>query len=110
LRPDDKTRVAHILDAADRIARLTDGLSFEEFAGSDAVSLAVIRLIEIGGEAANGITAEFRAAHPEVPWVAMVAMRNRLVHAYFDVDLRLVWRTARDELPRVAETLRRLSR
>lgn len=108
MRQDDATRVAHILDAADRIARLTHGLDYAEFAKNEAVSLAVIRLIEVVGEAASGVTPDFRAAHPEIPWSPMVAMRNRLIHAYFDVDLRVVWKTAHDELPTVAEALRKL--
>lgn len=57
-------------------------------------------------DAPRGVRAAFRAAHPDIPWIATVSMRNRLIHAYFDVDLRLVWKTAREVLPAVAAALR----
>ena len=55
--------------------------------------------MEIIGEAASRLSAETRAAHPPIPWREIVGMRNRLVHAYFEIDLRLVWDTVRNDLP-----------
>jgi uncharacterized protein with HEPN domain len=65
---------------------------------------AVIRNIEIIGEAANRIqrdTPEFVAAHPQLPWIEMRGMRNKVIHNYFDVNLTVVWNTVKDDLPRL---------
>jgi uncharacterized protein with HEPN domain len=56
----------------------------------------------IVGEAANNITAEFRDGHPEIPWGQIIGMRNRLVHAYFEVSLDLVWETATMDMPELS--------
>jgi uncharacterized protein with HEPN domain len=66
----------------------------------------VIRWIEIIGEAARGETAELREAHPEVPWRRMVAMRNVLIHGYFDIDVDLVWSVAQNDLPKLGAQIR----
>jgi uncharacterized protein with HEPN domain len=66
----------------------------------------VISWIEIIGEAARGITDELREAHPEVPWRRMVAMRNVLIHGYFDIDVDLVWSVAENDLPKLGAQIR----
>ena len=65
----------------------------------DKLVLAIVRLVEIIGEAAGNVSKEFQAAHSEIPWAVIVGMRNRLAHAYFDVDLDQVWDTVKDDLP-----------
>jgi uncharacterized protein with HEPN domain len=70
----------------------------EEFVADIQCHFAVVRAIEIIGEAANRISDEFQELHPELPWRDMVSMRNRLIHVYDDVDLALVWKTVRDDL------------
>lgn len=67
---------------------------------------ALVRAIEIMGEAASRMSAEARSAAPTVPWAPMIAMRNRLVHAYFDIDLDILWRTAVEEVPHVIGLLK----
>jgi uncharacterized protein with HEPN domain len=62
---------------------------------------AVVRELEIIGEASRNLTDELREAHPEVPWSQIIGMRNRFIHAYFDVNLRIVWEIVRDDLPRL---------
>ena len=66
----------------------------------------MIRWIEIIGEAARGLTEELRQAYPEVPWRQMVAMRNVLIHGYFDIDVDLVWSVAENDLPKLAAQVR----
>jgi uncharacterized protein with HEPN domain len=66
---------------------------------------AVVRELEIIGEAANSIPASFRKKYPEIPWKQMIAMRNRLIHAYFDVDHDIVWITTNDYLPPLIQQL-----
>ena len=70
---------------------------------------AVVHAIEILGEAANKISPETWAAAPLVPWGAIVSMRNRLIHGYFDIDTAVVWKTATAEIPTLAPLLRALS-
>lgn len=66
---------------------------------------AIVRELEIIGEAANSIPSTFQKNHPEIPWKQMIAMRNRLIHAYFDVDRDIVWITAKDYLPPLIQQL-----
>jgi uncharacterized protein with HEPN domain len=63
------------------------------------LSLSLVRLLEIIGEAARGISQEFRDAYPDIAWKNMVGMRDRLIHGYFDVDLDVVWETVIEDLP-----------
>jgi uncharacterized protein with HEPN domain len=72
--------------------------------------LAVVKDIEIIGEAASRTSAATRAAHPDVPWAQIIVMRNRLIHAYFDVDLQVVWDTVTGDLPLLIAMLEPLVR
>jgi uncharacterized protein with HEPN domain len=72
--------------------------------------LAIIKDVEIVGEAASRFGEEFRAQHPELPWKAIVAMRNRLIHAYFDVDRDIVWNTVTVDLPFLASMVEKILR
>lgn len=67
--------------------------------GNDLIQSAVIRQIEVIGEAASLISTEFCVDHPEIPWRKMVDMRNRLIHGYSRVRLDLVWQAVRDDIP-----------
>jgi uncharacterized protein with HEPN domain len=70
---------------------------------------AVVRAIEVVvGEAASKVTSETREAAPSIPWTAIVSMRNRLIHGYFDIDTDLVWRTATEEIPGLRRALKAL--
>ena len=66
---------------------------------------AVVRAIQLIGQAARGVSGELQAAHPEIPWRVMIGMRNVVVHDYADVDLALVWKTVREDLPGLIERL-----
>ena len=68
--------------------------------------LAVMKDIEIIGEAASRITPELRAAEPDLPWVDIIGMRNRLIHAYFDVKAAVIWETVERDLPVLVQQLR----
>ncbi|MDR2239870.1 MAG: DUF86 domain-containing protein [Zoogloeaceae bacterium] len=92
----------HILQAIERIGRYTAGISEAGFLNSELIQDAVIRNIEIIGEAANNIQnaiPAFAARHADIPWQVMYTMRNRVSHAYDKVDLEIVWKTIRDDLP-----------
>lgn len=95
----DRLRLLHILDAAERISVYLSGIGREEFVSNRMLQDAVIRNLEIVGEACVNLTPEFRSSHAEVPWMKASGIRNRLVHGYFDVDLNVVWQTANEALP-----------
>jgi uncharacterized protein with HEPN domain len=102
----------HIAQAIQRATAYIEGVgSLAAFQQSQRDQDAVIRNIEIIGEAANRIqrdTPEFVAAHPELPWVEMRGMRNKVIHNYFDVNLSVVWNTVKDDLPRLKQQIDRL--
>ncbi len=94
--------LGHILQAIARIERHTLGVDAPGFTSSELIQDAVIRNLEVIGEAANNIQRvdpAFTAAHPEVPWAVMYAMRNRLTHGYDTVDLVMVWKVVERDLP-----------
>lgn len=91
--------IRDILDAIAEIQGFTRDMDFENFRDDTRTIRAVELNFIIIGEAANQIPEEVAKAHPGVPWHLMRAMRNRLVHAYFSVDERLVWDTVQDQLP-----------
>ncbi len=70
---------------------------------------AVVRAIEVLGEAATKISDDMRSASPEIPWAAITDMRNRLIHGYFDIDVDIVWNTASIEIPALLGDLRKIS-
>jgi uncharacterized protein with HEPN domain len=91
--------LADMLERIERIEEFVTGLDRDAFLGDVKTADAVVRNLEVFGEAANRLPVDFQDRHPEVPWRQIVGLRNRIVHAYFDVDLELVWTIARGELP-----------
>ena len=104
----------HMLDAIERIERyVADVVDVEEFKRRSIVHDAVVRNLEIIGEAARNIRSadpEFVASHSMVPWAAMSGMRNRITHGYFDINLGVVWQTVRNDLPRLNDEIAALVR
>lgn len=107
-RKTDHERLTHMLAAAEDALRFTTGYTFEEFVDNREKIYAVIRAVEIIGEAAANISPEFRAAHHEIPWRDIVSMRNHLIHAYFDIDIPLTWTTVHNDIPPLVQILKRL--
>ena len=99
MRRDDEIRVRHMLDAAPEAVSFAQGRTRDDLSTDRQLVLALVKDIEIVGEAATRITEATRRSLPEVPWERIVGMRHRLVHAYFDINLDIVWKTAREELP-----------
>lgn len=95
----DKERLEHILLAADRILRYTDGRSFDDLTADDMMYYAVVKNIEIIGETANMLTSEFQQEHPDTPWKKVKGMRNYIVHEYFQIDNMVVWDVVHNDIP-----------
>lgn len=95
-----------MLAAMESIAAFTAGMDFERFQQDDKTASAVIRKLEILGEATKRLPDEFRRRHPDIPWREMAGMRDRLIHFYFGVDHRLVWQTIVDRLPLLSRDIR----
>jgi uncharacterized protein with HEPN domain len=95
----DEAYLLDMLLAARKARQFVAGMTLEEFAASELHQNAVLRPLEVIGEAAARISQETRAAHPEIPWDLMIGMRNRLIHEYFRVKLTVVWETIQQDLP-----------
>ena len=103
--------LGHIVEAIERIHRYVEDMSEIGFLNDEKTQDAVIRNFEIIGEAARNIEryhATFTAAHAEVPWTLMVAMRNRVAHGYFKMDFELIWNTIHTDLPELHQQVCRL--
>lgn len=94
----DRERLEHILAAIERVMRYTLNKSFDDLVSDDMMYYAVVKNIEIIGEAANMITDAFQISHPETPWKKVKGMRNYIVHEYFQVDDIVVWEVATKDL------------
>jgi len=106
----DTIRLEHMLEAAQEAIRFTQGVSREDLEANRMLALAIIKDIEIVGEAASRIGENTRSTYPEIPWADIVGMRNRLIHAYFDINLDLVWDTVTANLPPLVDQLSRILR
>lgn len=87
----DRERLEHMPSAIGRILRYTNGKTFEDLTADDMMYYAVVKNIEIIGEAANMLTVEFTEQHPQTPWKQVRGMRNYIVHEYFQIDDVVVW-------------------
>jgi uncharacterized protein with HEPN domain len=106
MRDEDRVRILHMIEAGESVAQFMSGRNRDDLDEDRMLLFAVVRAIEILGEAANKISPETRAAAPQVPWGAIVSMRNRLIHVYFNTDPAVVWKTATEEIPALVPLLR----
>ena len=107
---DDITRINHIIEASERAIKFTRGKQRSDLDQDDVLGLALVRLLEIVGEAAWGVSDAMRSKYPEIPWRAMTGMRNRLIHGYFEMNLDVVWETVDTQLPPLVEKLKNVLR
>lgn len=98
----DRTYLDYLADILDSLAKaqvFVAGMTLEDFSRDDKSSYAVVRALEIVGEATKCLPPELRDRYPQIPWRDMAGMRDKLIHHYFGVDLAVVWETAVDEAP-----------
>jgi uncharacterized protein with HEPN domain len=91
--------VEDILDEISKIELLVGEVTYEQFADEFRINYAAVRALEIIGEATKRLPMEVREAYPSVPWREMAGMRDRIIHGYDTVDLRIVWDTIRQRIP-----------
>jgi uncharacterized protein with HEPN domain len=108
MKPDVRDYINFLEDISDGIAKVEQfihGVTFEQFAKDDKTFFAVIRALEIIGEATKSIPSEVKEIHADIPWRELAGMRDKLIHQYFGVDVRVVWKTAKEDLPKLKQKL-----
>ena len=91
--------IQDITDAMNKAMQFVEGMEYEDFIRDDKTLFAVIRVIEVIGEAVKNIPEEVKKEYPEIPWREMAGMRDKLIHGYFGVILKRVWKTVKEEIP-----------
>ena len=104
-RHDPMVRVRHMLDHAREAVEMVRGRSRADLDLDRQLNLALVRLMEVVGEAATGVPEEFRARHHQVPWRDVADLRNRLIHGYDTVDFDRLWAIIQDDLPPLIKQL-----
>ena len=106
MKKDPTIFINHILECIERIQDYTAGVSQDKFLSSPQIQDAVMRRIEVIGEAVKKLNPEVKDKHPEIPWKRVAGMRDTLIHDYFGVDLKLTWKVATED---IAELKRNIS-
>jgi uncharacterized protein with HEPN domain len=102
--------VRDILDAVRKATAFAAGMSFDKFEGDEKTVYAVVRALEVAGEAAKSVPEEMRQRFPRIPWRDLTGMRDKLIHGYFDVSKEIVWKTVTQDLPGLPALLTKMLR
>ena len=103
---DNRVRLQHMLDAAEEIHRFLAGKTFADLSADRQLQYACLHCLSIIGEAANHLDPTFCESLSDVPWRPIIAMRHRLIHGYFEVELSFVWQTITVNIPQLISQLR----
>jgi len=94
-----------ILDSITKIKKFTKGMSYDKFFSDDKTNYAVVRCFEIIGEAAKKIPPRIKNKNKSIPWQEMAAIRDKLIHGYFGVNLEVIWKTIQEDIPELESLL-----
>jgi uncharacterized protein with HEPN domain len=97
-----------ILDAMEKVQQFVKDISYEKFSKDDKTIFAVVRALEIIGEATKNIPGETRTENPDIPWKDMAGMRDILIHEYFGVDIETVWLTVTKKIPEIKPLIKKI--
>jgi len=109
MQAEDRIRLLHMIEGMEAALGFVAGRQRTDLDSDSMLLFALVRAIEVVGEAAAKVSEEFRSKAPDIPWGLIVSMRNRLIHGYFDIDRDILWKTATDELPDLLARLRAVS-
>ena len=98
-----------LMEACRDILSFTKGMSYSDFAGDKKTVNAVIRSLEVIGEATKNLPPSFRNKYPDVPWKQMAGMRDKLIHEYFGIDKQMVWQVVEKHIPDILPLIKKLS-
>ena len=102
--------IEDILNAMDKASAFIKGISFEDFKSDEKTIFAVVRAIEIIGEATKQVPESARQKYPEIPWKDMAGMRDVLIHNYISVEVETVWLTANETIPRIRPMIEKMTK
>lgn len=105
MEPSDRAYVLHILDAIGEIEEYVAGMTWDDFLDDSKTQSAIVRQLEIIGEASKHLSESYRQSKP-LPWKDIAGMRDKLIHHYFDVDMETVWVTATTDIVTMGDALR----
>jgi len=108
MKKDDSVYLLHIMDAFVQIERYTDGVSHDDFMENSLLQDGVIRQLEIMGEASRSLSEDIRNDYPHIPWRQMIGLRNRMIHAYFNVNLQIIWEIVKGDIPDLKQKMKQL--
>lgn len=106
MQRDDQVRLAHMIEAAEAATRFAAGCGRGDLDSNEMLRFAIVRAVEVIGEAAARVTPTAQEETKAIPWREIIAMRNRLVHAYYDINTDILWRTVTEEIPAILPILR----
>jgi len=106
--PEDRIRLLHMIESAEAVSTFVRGRDRQDLNTDTMLLFAMVRVVEIFGEAPAKVSSSAKALNPKLPRQQIVAMRNRLVRAYFDIDRDILWKTATEEIPALVPDLKDL--
>lgn len=110
MNKNDLAYIDHILDCIRKIQKFSKNLSLEQFAENELVQDAIIRNIEIIGEAAKKISTDTKKIYCDIPWKEITGMRDKLIHDYLGVDTKVVWETIKKDIPDLKRLLKEIKK
>jgi len=106
---DDRVFIRHILDEVAFIIKEGKGLNYEDLVSNETLKRAVIRSLEIIGEATKSLSEDFRKKHSDIEWRELAGLRDKLIHHYFSINWKRVWDVIKNLIPEIEDKLRKIS-